>query len=75
MGGGGRGGVRVEDGGEARAVRSPVLRDIISYLLEFEDRLHLDEHAGELLVNWGPRGTTVRPRPVLPTRPRRTKKD
>jgi hypothetical protein len=66
--------VKVEDGGVTRVVRSPRLQDIFSYLLEFEDRLALDEHSGELLVSWGPRGTTVRPRPVLPTRPGRTKK-
>jgi hypothetical protein len=66
--------VRVEDGGEARAVRSPVLRDIIDYLVHYQDRLGLDEHSGELLVSWGPRGTTARPRPVLPTRPGRARK-
>jgi hypothetical protein len=63
--------VRVEDGGVTRAVNSRILQDIISYLVEFEGRLHLDEHAGELEVTWGPRGVTVRPRPVLPTRPRK----
>ncbi len=67
-------GVRVEDGGQTTAVRSPVLRDLISYLLEFQDRLHLDEHSGELLLSWGPRGVTARPRPVLPTRPGRSTK-
>lgn len=63
--------VRVEDGGVTRAVHSPVLREIISYLVEYEARLRLDEHAGELEVSWGPRGVTARPRPVLPTRPRK----
>jgi len=63
--------VRVEDGGVTRTVRAPVLQDIIAFLVEFQDRLPLGEHAGELEVTWGPRGVTVRPRPVLPTRPRR----
>ena len=64
-------GVRVEDGGVTRTVRSTVLQDIIAYLVEYQDRLRLEEHAGELEVTWGPRGVAVRPRPVLPTRPRR----
>ena len=63
--------MRVEDGGVTKTVRSPILQDIIEYLVEYQDRLRLDEHAGELLITWGERGTTARPRPVLPTRPRR----
>lgn len=63
--------MRVEDGGVVRAVRSAVLRDIIDYLVHYEDRLHLDEYAGELLITWGGEKVTARPRPVLPSRPRR----
>lgn len=63
--------MRVEDGGETRAVRAPILQDIVEYLVHYQDRLHLEEHSGELLITWGPNGVAARPRPALPTRRRR----
>ena len=66
--------VRVEDGGVTKTVRSRTLQDIIAFLVHHQDVLPLDDYyAGELEVTWGPRGVTVRPRPVLPTRPPRPK--